>query len=207
MAVVADLTAALWEMDATDWRGDYDGWFHLAGACQAVGIPKVEFVRWSASDPVYAADGRMVERIWDSAAARHGGALWKALADRGIRIGRSPSLYPRVPLEPRTSQSPFSPTINLQRRTNGLISWLLREPSAERLFNVACVFAEIVAEGKLPVGIAQKLLWNNCTGLRKAIGDDEFQRTLANAFRRIEEKVLEVSETATRGRRANGKAI
>jgi Bifunctional DNA primase/polymerase, N-terminal len=82
---VADATAALWRMDPCDWRGDYDGWFHLAGACKAVGISGREFVRWSGSDPQYAADGRAVERIWDSAIGAHGGALWAALAARHIR--------------------------------------------------------------------------------------------------------------------------
>jgi Bifunctional DNA primase/polymerase, N-terminal len=100
-AVVGDLTAALWEMDATDWRGDYDGWFHLAGAAQAAGISKREFVRWSLSDPHYAADQRSIERIWDSAWARHAGALFKALSERGIKVGKERSLYPGHPLLPQ----------------------------------------------------------------------------------------------------------
>ena len=195
---VADLTAALWEMNAVDWRGDYFGWFGLLTAAQFLGIPRDEFIRWSCADPVYAADRPQIERIWNSAQPQHGRAFYAALAGRGIKVARR-AVYLQGSLAAKGGAS-HQPTINLQRRTNGLISWLLREPSADRLFNVACVFAEIVAEGRLPVGNAHKLLWNNCWRLRKAIGDDEFQRTLANAFRRVEEKVLEVSETATNER-------
>jgi hypothetical protein len=182
-AEVADLTAGLWEMDAEDWRGDYDGWFHLAGAAQALGIAENEFVRWSLTDPVYAADERAIRRIWNSAQARHGGALHKALAERGIRVGAQRSLYPGVPFQ-------HGRTIDVRLRTTGLIAYFDRQPTTDRLFAVACVFAEIVAEGRLKIGVAQELLWNNLGQFRKSIGDDEFRRTISNAFRHVEEKLL-----------------
>jgi hypothetical protein len=180
---LADLTAALWEMDPVDWRGDYDGWFGLLVACQAAGISKREWLKWCASDPVYAADGGAVERMWDAAKPRHAGALYKALSERGIRIGNERSLYSEVPRRP-------TPTRNLQDRTRYHIAYFNRSPSEQRLFDVACSFAEMVAEGRLKIGMAQKLLWNNLTRFRKSIGDDEFQRTIANAFRHVEEKML-----------------
>jgi hypothetical protein len=86
---VAGLTAALWEMDPVNWRGDYDGWFHLAGAAQAVGIAENEIVRWSLTDPVYAADERAIRRIWDSAQARHGGAFWKFCPRHNLALSPS----------------------------------------------------------------------------------------------------------------------
>jgi Bifunctional DNA primase/polymerase, N-terminal len=187
-AVVGDLTAALWEMDPVDWRGDYDGWFHLAGACQAAGISENEFVRWSLGDPVYAADERAIRRICASAHARHSGALYKALAERGITVGKGPALYPEVPCrQPSQRQT----TRNLQDRTRCLIGWFVQSPGEQRLFDVACSFAEIVAEGRLKIENAHRLLWNNLAKFRKEIGDAEFQRTVANAFRHVEEKVLQ----------------
>jgi hypothetical protein len=48
----------------------------------------------------------------------------------------------------------------------------------------------MVAEGVLTVKTARQLLWANLTVFRKSIGNDEFGRTLANAFRRVEEKFL-----------------
>jgi hypothetical protein len=89
---VTNATAALWKMDPCDWRGDYDGWFHLAGACKAIGISRREFAKWSAGDPRYAADGRTVERIWESAKGAHGGAFYAALAARRIKVSAKRSL-------------------------------------------------------------------------------------------------------------------
>lgn len=190
---VASLTAALWEMDACDWRGDYDGWFHLAVACQAVGISKTEWMRWSLTDPVYAADGRAIERIWDSAKPRHGGAFFAALAERGIRINKAAPLYPKVPNLHRPVPNlhrPSQPTRNLNNRTTSLCDWLNRQPSERALFKVGCAFAEIVSEGLLKPSQAVKLLEGNCWKLRKALGPEQFQITVARAFRHVEEKVL-----------------
>jgi hypothetical protein len=83
---VADLTAALWEMDPVDWRGDYFGWFALLTAAQWLGIAENEFVAWSLGDPVYAADERAIRAVWRSAEPKHGGAFYKALAERGIKL-------------------------------------------------------------------------------------------------------------------------
>ena len=199
---VASLTAALWQLDSLDWRGDYDGWFHLAGAAQFVGIARAEFVRWSGSDPQYAADARLVERIWDSAKPKHGGAFWSALKTYGIKVakpstaeGTSPSsLYPAVPLGDRS----FTPTRDLRHRTKGLLAWLEREPCEPTLFRVACVFAELVAEGSLKVSVATRLLESACAsnGLRVMIGGDCCKQTISNAFRHVEEKLLKPADAA-----------
>jgi hypothetical protein len=70
---VADATAALWEMDPCDWRGDYYGWFALMTGAKFVGISPREFVRWSVGDPHYAADARQIARMWEACEPRHGG--------------------------------------------------------------------------------------------------------------------------------------
>jgi hypothetical protein len=188
--VVADLTAALWEMDATDWRGDYDGWFHLAGACQAVGITKAEFVRWSMTDPVYAADQRSIERIWDSAHARHGGAFWKALAERGIKVGHSaaePSLYPWHPFQ----RHPNPTRGDWRVRFNGLLDALRAKPDPDMLFWAGCRVAEMMVELRKPKpSVARALLEGACPRLRRELGGGEVERIITNAFHHIEKGEL-----------------
>jgi len=190
---VADATAALWKMDPCDWCGDYDGWFHLAGACKAVGISRREFVRWSGGDPLYAADGRTVARIWDSAIGAHGGALWAALATWHIRVSAKPNakrtLYPEVPhgATERSGATEGPPALpDLRDQSRRLIAWLNAAPSEDRLFRVGCVFAE---RGMLRE-VALSVLKSNCAALRRALGDAEFSRTIENAFRHVEEKQI-----------------
>ena len=165
---VATLTAALWQCDPCDWRGEYDAWFQFATACRFLGVARAEFVKWSTSDPYYAADARQIERIWNSAKPAHGGAFWRALSERGIKLtddrssgGPLPSVYLGVPLGPSPKPKPKfapAPTRDLRHRTGALLAWLAREPSEPTLFRVACVFAEMVAEGRIKVGVATRLL-------------------------------------------------
>jgi hypothetical protein len=185
---VADVTAALREMDPCDWRGDYVRWFALMTACCAEGISERDFVAWSIGDPQYAADGNQIRKMWRKLKPQHGGALFAALAERGIKVGNKGSLINGVPVVPK----PPAPTINLQHRTTYLMNYLAQAPTEQRLFNVACVFGEIIVEGKIKVGIATKLLQGACwaNGLTRLLGKDRVQETIANGFRRIEEKVL-----------------
>lgn len=86
---IANLTAALQQLDPIDWRDDWEGWFALLRACKAVGIEREDFVKWCLGDPNYAADRKRIERVWKSARGDHGGALFEALADRGTKRDRS----------------------------------------------------------------------------------------------------------------------
>jgi Bifunctional DNA primase/polymerase, N-terminal len=185
--VVAGVAAALAKMDAVDWRGDYPGWFALLTACQFVGVGREEFVRWSLRDPHYAADRREIERIFDSAKPKHGGALYKALSERGIKISAK-----RSPLYLRGPMGASGPTIDVRDRTRGLVAWLKREPTDDRLFRVAATFGEIILEKRIQRWVANDMLEGACqaNGLWKLLGPDRCKRTIANGYRHVEEKVL-----------------
>ena len=201
---VADVTAALWELDARDWNGGYPAWFAFATACRFLGIARAEFVRWCVTDPDYAADARLIERIWDSTKPVHAGAFWTACKERGIKVGakvgaKSSSLYLGVPLASASSVAAETPlasasvTRDLRHRSAGLLAWLGRDPTEPTLFRVACVFGEIIAEGRIKVGVAQSLLIGaaQSNGLWRELGKEGCKRTIANGLRHVEEKFLE----------------
>jgi hypothetical protein len=197
---VASLTAALWRLDPVDWRGDYDGWFALATACQFVGIAKAEWVKWSLSDPVYAADARLIERIWDSAKPKHGGAFYAACAERGVRVSKaagreaSSPLYLGHPLSASSTSASRSrqPTRNWLSRVNTVCAALSRKQDADCLFWAGCRVAEVMIDTKKPtLKVARALLEAACPNLRKAIGADEISRIITNAFHEVEKGELE----------------
>src|SRR5262249_14234803 len=84
--LVADLTDALRQIDPCDFRGEHDIWFELLMACKFVGISLADFVEWSTSDPDYADHGAIIERKWRSIEPRHGGAFWREVNTRGIKV-------------------------------------------------------------------------------------------------------------------------
>jgi hypothetical protein len=91
---VANLTEALRRMDPRDWNGTWDEWFAILGASKAVGISGADFAEWSMRDPEYADHRDRIERIWNAARGEHGGALFGALAERGIKVAHiNPNLY------------------------------------------------------------------------------------------------------------------
>jgi Bifunctional DNA primase/polymerase, N-terminal len=197
---VANLTAALWQLDPCEWRGEYDAWFQLATACRFLGIARAEFVGWSVSDPHYAADVRLIERIWDSARPVHGGAFFAALKAAGIKVtegthkAAEPCLYLEVPLTARATASAVAR--DWRSRLDGILRTL--RPTERSLFCVACMVAELMAEiGKPKPGIAMQLLEGASAGLRKTLGAEEVRRTITNGFRHVEEKLLSETETAT----------
>lgn len=108
-------------------------------------------------------------------------ALKEAGISTGSRGGADSTAVPLVAT---------STTHHLQRRTLGLLAWLTAAPSEQRLFDVACVFAEIVAEGRMKPGTAMKLVEGECAanGLKRQLGAEGVRQTCANAFRWIEEK-------------------
>jgi Bifunctional DNA primase/polymerase, N-terminal/Primase C terminal 2 (PriCT-2) len=89
----SDVTAlrdALFRLDPVEWGGDgrkesYEKWLTLMIACKAVGISKEDWIAWCIGDECYAGDAAEIGRKWDGVLARHGGALWEALAARGIK--------------------------------------------------------------------------------------------------------------------------
>jgi hypothetical protein len=191
---VANLTAALKEMDARDWRGEHDEWFGLMAACAYYNIRCEDFVAWSVSDPYYASDGALIRRKWRTLEPRHGGALMAALKARGIKTKRADgALYLEVPLntaEPETKSTP-----NLRRadaRINSAIRAIDSDPTERCLFWASCLCAEIVHECNFKptriVDLIEKNVW--LTPLRKTLGKEGVQRTIANAFRHVQQKYL-----------------
>jgi Bifunctional DNA primase/polymerase, N-terminal len=187
---VAGAGDALRQMDPRDWGGDFDGWWALAGACKAVGIPRDEFADWSIGDPEYADRRGEIERIFDCAQGAHGGALYSALAKRGINLPGE--LSAKRSLSGGSTSVRGSPTINLRRRTDALRAWLAAEPTDDHLFRVAATFGEIILEKRLTRWVANELLEEACkeNGLWKLLGADRCRRTIANGFRHVEEKFL-----------------
>jgi hypothetical protein len=174
----------------------YKNWFALVGACKAVGIGREEFVEWCLGDERYAAHRKRIERIWESAWGTHGGALFKALAERGIKLPSNTRADTRAANGAFSSGGPLkakaTPTINLRSRTDGLASWLAASPTDDRLFTVAATFGEIILEQRIQRRAANQLLESACqaNGLWKLLGPDRCRRTIARGFRHVEEKFL-----------------
>jgi hypothetical protein len=201
---VADVTAALREMDACEWRGDYFGWFALMTACCFEGISARDFIEWSISDPVYAGDGALIRKMWRKLNPQHGGALFAALAERGIKIrpeGKGRRAEEGVINGVR--QAPPSPprTINLIARCERTCSVLRHALGAQRrdeLFNSACVMAEMIGENRLVPKVAKQLLRNalRANGLWRE-NRELCETIIGRAYRHVELKVLGETETAT----------
>jgi hypothetical protein len=184
--VVAGAGDALRRMDPRDWRGDFAGWFALAGACKAVGIPRDEFADWSIGDPEYADRRGEIERIWDAARGEHGGALFKALSERGIKLS------PPLSLSEVPTLTGKRKTLSWRARVGTMTSILHGNQIEPALFNVACVCAEIHAEcGKPSREFAGRLLMDACPRLIAEIGVDEVRRTINNAFAHIAQKAAQ----------------
>jgi hypothetical protein len=202
--LVADLTSALRKMDVRDWRGEHDEWFALMAACAYFGITCDDFVAWSISDPYYASDGALIRRKWRSLKPKHGGALMAALKARGIKVNRADGqLIDEVsPTEPELEPKPTRP--NLRRadaRINSAIDAIDRDPTERCLFWAACLCAEIVHECKLkPTQIVELIEKNvSITPLQKTLGKEGIRRTIVNAFRHVEEKLLTEPNDGQRG--------
>jgi hypothetical protein len=193
VALVPDLTAALRKIDPRDYRGEHDAWLALMSACQAVGIEREDFVAWSVGDPQYAHDGHLIRRKWRSLKPRHGGVLYAALAERGVKV--SPVIV-RDPLRERQGERP-TPTRNWRSRLECTCNALEQNPTEPMLFWAACIFAEVMAECKRPTpSVAATLLEQSAKtcGLWKTLGKDGVRRTIANGLRHVEEKMLAGTE-------------
>src|SRR5271165_5337418 len=61
--LVADYVEALRKLNPVDWR-DYAEWFALMTGANYVGISERDWIEWSTGDPVYAADGAIIRKMW-----------------------------------------------------------------------------------------------------------------------------------------------
>jgi hypothetical protein len=189
--VVGDLTAALWKLDACEWR-DHDAWLGLMTACQYEGIRCEDFVKWSISDPDYKDDAEEIRQRWLTLKAGHGGALRAALKAKGIEVGTHAV---EVPL---TSSSAAGRHHNksVGDRLIGACVSFKRNPTERNLFSHACLIAEIVHQyGLVPTYYRtakpyMELLAGAAfqTELWKRLGPDGCRRSIANAFAHVEAK-------------------
>jgi hypothetical protein len=191
--LVADYTAALWKMNAVDWR-DYHEWFQLLMGCKYEGISLADFTKWCVSDPRYVDDADRIARQWHSVEPRHGGALWRELSKRKIKVGwdrsSSKSRLSGVPnLEPLPA---FQPSRSPDARLNYIAKKIAENPTERALFSWACLAAEVIHESKRkPTQITQMLEGAVMgTALWETLRREGIRRTIVNAFRHVEEKYL-----------------
>jgi hypothetical protein len=207
--LVRSLIEGLWRLDPRKWR-EYGRWLGLMTACKAEGIDCAAWVEWSVQDERYADDGPIIERLWAGCRPEHGGALFAALAEAGIRLAshhtsqctphrQEGSSLIRVrsaqPPSPTTRSPTITPTRNFYARIASARAPLERARGAARepaLFAAGCILAKMIAEKRLPPDIAMRLLESDCqtNGLWKELGKERCRRTITRAFRHVEEKIL-----------------
>jgi hypothetical protein len=215
---VGDLTAALWKLDPTDYRG-HDRWLRLMMSCHAAGIERQAFIEWSTSDPDYANDADVIARRWDSLRADGGVSIAALLAEvrrteaRNGQAGEGggpfslslPSKTHSLPLpsNPQPKRNTQSSGRNLKARLDCLLREVERTQGANResmLFWAACVMAEIIAEdSRLTSSVAMALLISaaHVNGLWREIGAEECRRTISNGLRHVEMKLLQEDQPTT----------
>jgi hypothetical protein len=211
---VAVYTAALWRMDPADWNprageeaASYQEWFGFVGGCKAVGIPREVIVDWQTRVPRYANDGREIERIWDSAHGRHGGAFFKAVAARRIKLifGKpsTPSetcdtqyISPRDPsnsatANPSASGYPWRKTIHWPSRVANATSNIHQRQDDDTLYKWALVVWETHFDCGMPtLEWGQKLLEDACPRLIRERGIDAVRRTIRRAYDKVASQQL-----------------
>jgi hypothetical protein len=199
--LVTDCTAALRRLPVEDWRGKHDEWLELLIACKHVGISLADFTEWCVSDPHYADDADIIERKWHSVVTKHGGALWRELSKRKIRLGQTDNEFVEVPInkakpKPKPKSPAFQPSRSPDARLNYICNKIAENPTEHALFSWACLAAEIIHECKRkPTQIARMLYGATIgTALWETLGKEGVQRTIVNAFRHVEEKYLATEE-------------
>ncbi len=196
-ALAADCTAALWEMNAGDWSGKHDTWFELLMGAKYVGITLTDFTEWCVSDPQYANEADIIQRKWHSVEPKHGGAFWRELSRRKIRLGKGDNERAEVPNALHKSPlSGHSASRNPDARLNHISAKISENPTERALFSWSCLAAEIVHECKRKPSQIMRLLEGATmsTPLWETLGREEVRRTIGNAFRHVEEKYLAEEE-------------
>jgi hypothetical protein len=179
------LLDGLRSMDPREWNGEHDEWRDLMGACKAVGIDREDFVAWSIGDPDYRNEASHIRHEWGTLRAEHGGAFYKALSQRGIKVRkqndevRSVELKQTVPaVRPRAMPDP-----RWRNRFEGIRRWLRGHPTEADLFSAACLAAEIAPS----TAAVKKLLLEDCraSGLVALLSEDGCCETIEKAFEHI----------------------
>jgi hypothetical protein len=133
--------------------------------CKDVGIALADLVKWCVSDPQYADDAEIIERKWHSVEPKHGGAFWRELSRRKIRLGKGAGkddkLRTRVPLNEARTKTQHQPTRNPDARLNYISNKIAENPTEGALFSWACLAAEIVHECKLNPSQIMNLIAGN----------------------------------------------
>ena len=187
---VASLTDAMFALDPVDWRGEHDRWLSLMNAAKWLGIAEDDFAHWSLGDPVYAADEKVIRRKWGSLTPTHGGALYAALSETGIKIAANAAKRPLIDGHPLTANL-RQPTRNWRSRVNTVIDVLWAKQDPDCLFWAGCRMAEVMIDTKKPtLKVARALLEGACPRLRWEIGPSEVSRIITNAFHHIEKEEL-----------------
>jgi hypothetical protein len=182
--LVGNLTAALNQMDPCEWHGEHDLWFELLMGAKFVGISLEDFVAWSTSDPDYADDGEIIAKKWHSIEPEHGGAFWRELSARGIKVQHPNAGHPHTPLKRQI-------TISWWGRLNSVLAKLQNKKDGDMLFWAGCRVAETIADtGKPKPSVAVDLL---VAAVSPVIKRDEAVRVISNAFDTIEQQILEAS--------------
>jgi hypothetical protein len=114
-AEVNGLVDGLRSMDPCDWTGEHHKWRDLMGACKAVGIDREDFVAWSIGDPVYRNEAAHIRHEWGTLRAEHGGAFYKALSRRGIKVQQHNG---KVQQQHMPKGSPLRRTVSVRKRTD-----------------------------------------------------------------------------------------
>jgi Bifunctional DNA primase/polymerase, N-terminal/Primase C terminal 2 (PriCT-2) len=189
---VEDATEALRKLDPCAWRGEHDEWFALLMGAKAAGVGCDDFVEWSIGDPEYADHAEIIRVKWNSIEPRHAGAFFKALSQHGITLLNNNTAGVRPKTRHPSSSRPQAN--HWLGRVKGLRASLRRDQCEGSLFSYACLYAEILYEEDRAspdaLATAQTLLEGDCPKLIAEIGIAEVRRTIANAFRHVEEKVL-----------------
>jgi hypothetical protein len=185
-ALAADCTAALWEMNAEDWRGKHAQWLELLIGAKHVGISLAEFTAWCITDAQYADDADSIQRQWHSVVTAHGGAFWRELSKRRIRLGQGDNERFGVPNAlPKSKLSAHQPSRNPDARLNHISAEISENPTERALFSWSCLAAEIVHECKRKPSQIMRLLEGATmsTPLWETLGREGVRRTIGNAFR------------------------
>jgi hypothetical protein len=196
VAVVRD---ALFALDPLRWRGEHDAWLSLANAAKFEGVSEDDWVTWSLGDEFHRPDEKLIRRKWWSLSPKHSGALWAALSEAGIKVRHNPSaghgtwsatVIDEQPY-PASGEGKSQPTRNWRARVDSILRKLERIQTEPMLFWAGCRVAEVIAEvGKPKPAVGQQLLEGVCPKLIAEIGIAEVRRSIANGFRRVEEKFL-----------------
>ena len=164
----------------------------------AAGVEREAFIAWSTGDPLYAEDGEEIGERWDSFKG-DGGITGETLfrearldelndwldgSDDGPWHSTHTWRVPSKGGDDAGTAKGDAGTRSLKRRADYILRKVKDEPL---LFWAACMFREIIAEGRLKPRIAVKLLEG--AGRRIGLDLEACRRTIAAGFLTVERKL------------------